>query len=205
MFSMGRENVKAFRAHGKASHTIAATTQVSAVQPERSSSWPAADNPKPAQRVMSGGYDRQGKRRDVKESSGLLRRWRRRIFGSRRSPTDSKKCSIIGEKPQARYVDMCSSTSVMMDPKLTVASNTPKLDLAVGDLGKDLVIFDCFAPRTVVRGMSFDLMVLAYLRRHREEVLEDAQRLGAVEAGMPKTIVMIPKNLVKVELVGRYF
>lgn len=91
----------------------------------------------------------------------------------------------------------------MMQPKLTVGSNAPKLDHAVGNSGEDPVIFDCFAPRTVVRRMSFDLMVLAYLRHQREEVLRDALKSDAVEAGMPKIIPTMLKKPVKVELVGR--
>ena len=86
-----------------------------------------------------------------------------------------------------------------MPPNPSIQSNAPNPDRAVGEAR---VIFDCFAPRTIVRGMSFDLVMFAYLRQQREEVLRDAQRRGAVEAGMPKTIPIMLNKRVTVVLVS---
>lgn len=90
----------------------------------------------------------------------------------------------------------------VMQPNLSIQYNAPNPDRAVG---KAPVIFDCFAPRTVVRGMSFDLVIFAYLRQQREEVLRDAQRRGTVEASMPKTIPIMLNKRVTVVLVSQNF
>lgn len=90
----------------------------------------------------------------------------------------------------------------VMQPNPSIQSTVPDPNRAVG---VDRVIFDCFAPRTVVRDTSFELVMFAYLRQQREEVLRDAQRRDAVEAGMPKIIPIMLNKRVTVVLVSRMF
>ena len=65
----------------------------------------------------------------------------------------------------------------------------------------DKVIFDCFSPRAVAGGKTFELTIMAYLRQQRYDALKEMDRRAAVEASIPKAIPIMRNKRVTVKLV----
>ncbi|CAM9104258.1 unnamed protein product [Ascophyllum nodosum] len=58
------------------------------------------------------------------------------------------------------------------------------------------VIFDCFSPRAVAGGKTFELTIMAYLRQQRNDALEEMNKRAVVEAGIPTAIpIMLNKRV----------